>query len=134
MVLFKTCAVVSLLASIMVPLPGQSPLTQLHSKEKITNQVNKNSADGISVARGEEGGIRSVNSTHLINPMFRIITLHKPLSPTMWRDPLFNLALHPIPEIGKHRRIFLMDIVAEFFPATQCIVERHIFEFGEDVD
>lgn len=85
--------------------------------------------------KGIRGGkLRSVNSAHLINPMLRVIALYKSPSPAMWYRPLINLFLHFVPEMCEYSSIFLMDLIAEFFPPTQRIVERYILEFWEYID
>ena len=67
--------------------------------------------------------LRSINSPQPINPIFPIITLNKPPSPTMRRNPLSNLLLHSLPISCIDLCIGFLDLLSFAFPGTEEIEE-----------
>src|SRR5271170_6656000 len=78
--------------------------------------------------------IRSVNSTQLIDSVLTVIRLNKDFPPTMWSSPVLDFLPHFIPKVSENRCVLLMNLIGNFPPSTDPIVQVIIFEFRYNVD
>ena len=66
--------------------------------------------------------------------MFAVIGLNKSFAPTVWGRALFDFAFQAIPEVCEYLRIFLMNLITNFSPRTEEIVQWKPFQFWEYVN
>src|SRR5277367_211686 len=107
MVLLSVCDVVSLPASIIVPL-----LVSLWAKE----------------------GVRSIDGLNFIDSMFSIVRLYKSFTPGMRCCSFLNFLSHPIPEKFKTSKILSVNLIANLLPIGNQVVKRNVLHFREDIN